>query len=66
VVYSCSSSSTLVTASIDPIIPTQCNIDDAGVAGAATQVTITFTVTGSGSGFSTTSRTSQTTITRNP
>ncbi len=66
VVYSCSSSSTLVTASIDPVIPTQCNIDDAGVAGAATQVTITFTVTGSGSGFSTTSRTSQTTITRNP
>ncbi|WP_439643110.1 beta strand repeat-containing protein [Gemmatimonas sp.] len=66
VVYSCSSNNALVTAVIDGVNPAQCNIDDAGIAGAATQVTITFTVTGSGAGFSTTSRTSTTIITRNP
>ena len=66
VVYSCSSNNALVTAVIDGTNPAQCNIDDAGIAGAATSVTITFTVTGSGAGFSTNSLTSQTVITRTP
>ncbi len=65
-VYSCSSNNALVTAVIDGVIPTQCNIDDAGVAGAAANVTITFTVTGSGAGLSGTTLTSTTIVVRNP
>ncbi len=66
VIYSCSSNNPLVTASIDLVIPTQCNIDDAGVAGGISQATITFSVSGSGVGFSSNSLTAQTIITRNP
>lgn len=64
VVYTCSSSSPLVTATMTG--PTTCTIDDAGVAAASTPVTITFQVTGSGAGLSSNTLTSTTTINRIP
>lgn len=62
VVFGCSSSSALVTATMTA--PTVCTIDGAGVAATATPVTITFTVTGSGAGLSSNTLTSTTNIFR--